>query len=171
MKMILDEKRIKTRLKELASEINEQYAERPLTVVGIMTGSIVFLSDMVRLLELPLKIDVVVESSYTGPSRGEMAIDYSGLKNIDDRDVLIVDDIFDSGKTLSAVSETIKNNNCRSVKSLVFLQKSGQGEADNVPDFIGFNIPREFVVGYGLDYRGQYRNLPFVATLDDELEE
>jgi hypoxanthine phosphoribosyltransferase len=151
----------------MAREVAARYEGRPLTIVGVMTGSLVLLADLIRLLDLPLRVGVVQASSYRdGTSRGPLAINADLLPDIEGRDVLLVDDIFDTGHTLLKVISLMDELGPRSIRSAVLLTKRGKCEVDLVPDFAAFEIPNEFVVGYGLDYRDAYRNLPYIAVLE-----
>ena len=139
----------------------------PLTIVGVLTGSIVLLADMIRLLTMPLRVGVVQASSYRGATtRGSLVINADLMPDIAHHHVLVVDDILDTGHTLLELIALLENLGPRSVRTAVLLRKTGRQEVELEPDFVGFEIPNEFVVGYGLDYRDAYRNLPFVAALD-----
>lgn len=153
----------------MASEINQANGGKPLTIVGVLTGSIVLLADMIRLLDMPLRVGVVQASSYRdGTTSGDLVINADLMLNIRDHDVLIVDDIFDTGKTMVKLLEMMKEMSPKSIRSSVLLLKEGQQAVSYRPDFVAFEIPNEFVVGYGLDYRDRFRNLPFVAALEAE---
>lgn len=153
----------------MAFEINQTYANRPLTIVGVLTGSVVLLADIIRQLTMPLRVGVVQASSYRGAtSRGPLVINSDLMPDITNHDVLIVDDIFDTGHTMAELIQLMEKLGPTSVRTAVLLRKSGQQEVTIHPDFVGFDIPNEFVVGYGLDYQDEYRNLPFVGALEDE---
>jgi hypoxanthine phosphoribosyltransferase len=167
MKQLLSQADVRAGVERMAREVAACYEGRPLTIVGVMTGSIVLLADLIRLLELPLRVGVVQASSYRdGTSRGPLTINANLLPDIAGRDVLLVDDIFDTGHTLLEVIALMDALGPRSIRSAVLLKKHGKCEVDLAPDFAAFEIPNEFVVGYGLDYRDAYRNLPYVATLE-----
>jgi hypoxanthine phosphoribosyltransferase len=124
-------------------------------------------ADLVRHLEMPVEIAFVTASSYRGSTAsGDLTLKLDDLPDIAGRDVLLVDDIFDSGKTLVAVKQALLERGPRSIRTAAFLIKRGRQVVDERPDFFAFEIPDEFVVGYGLDYRDRYRNLPFVAALE-----
>ena len=150
----------------LAREINELYGDRPLTIIGVLTGSIVLMADVIRKLEMPLRVGVVQTSSYEGTQRGALTINTQMMLDIAGRDVLLIDDIFDTGHTLSEVIELMNDLGPSSLRSAVLLCKTGRQEVDWKPEFIAFDIPDEFVVGYGLDYNDEYRNLPYLACLE-----
>ena len=166
MKTLLDEAALKKGVDELAQSINQEYGSRPLTIIGVLTGSIVLLADVIRKLEMPLRVGVVHTSSYSGTRRGALTINAEIMLDITEREVLLIDDIFDTGHTLQEVIELMKGLGPTSLKSAVLLLKTGKQEVDYRPDFIAFDIPDEFVVGYGLDYNDEYRNLPYLATLE-----
>ena len=166
MKTLLDEAALKKGVEELAADINRAYQNKPLTIIGVLTGSIVLLADVIRKLEMPLRVGVVHTSSYQGTSRGALTINSEMMLDITGRDVLLVDDIFDTGHTLTEVIELMNHLGPISLQSAVLLLKTGKQEVEYRPDFIAFDIPDEFVVGYGLDYNDEYRNLPYLAALE-----
>ena len=156
-------------VRRLADQINEDFNGQPLTVIGVMTGCIVLLSDMIRQLKMPLRVGVVQASSYRESTRsGELVINSDLMLDISSRDVLVLDDIFDTGKTMVELLATMGKLGPKSVRSGVLLLKTGQQQVEYRPDYVAFEIPNEFVVGYGLDYRDEYRNLPYLAALDEQ---
>jgi hypoxanthine phosphoribosyltransferase len=129
----------------------------------------VLLADLIRLLAMPLRVGVLQASSYKGSTeRGELIINADLMPDVTDHDVLVVDDIFDTGHTLTKVVARLRQLRPTSVRTSVLLRKAGRQEVAYEPDFVAFEIPDEFVVGYGLDYRDAYRNLPYIATLDED---
>ncbi len=170
MKILLTETQLLEGVSRMANEVAAAYQGRTLTIVGVLTGSVVLLSDLIRQLDLPLRVGVVQASSYRGATttRSGLVINADMMPDIAGRDVLLVDDIFDTGHTLLEVLERMKQLGAKSVRSLVLLRKEGRQEVDLEPDFVGFDIPDAFVVGYGLDYNDAYRNLPYVAALEPE---
>ncbi|HUE73491.1 MAG TPA: hypoxanthine phosphoribosyltransferase [Pirellulaceae bacterium] len=166
MKILITAEQIQQSVDKLAAEICLREQGRPLTVIAIMTGSIVFLADLIRKLDMPLRVGVVQTSSYQGTKRGPLRINSDMMPDIAGRDVLLVDDIFDTGQTLFEVIAELDQFDPRSIRSAVLLLKKGKQEVPLVPDYVGFTIPDEFVVGYGLDYRDAYRNLPYLAALE-----
>ncbi len=166
MKILLSEKALNEGVEKLASQINETYQGKPLTIVGVLTGSVILMADLIRKLEMPLRVGVVQTSSYEGTQRGALTINSEMMLDIAGRDVLLIDDIFDTGHTLEEVTQLMKELGPTSLKSLVLLLKTGRQEVDWKPEFIAFDIPDEFVVGYGLDYNDEYRNLPYLAILE-----
>jgi len=164
---LFDQDQIRQGITQLGSKLNEQYGQSPITVVAIMTGSLVMLADLIRCLEMPLRISLIRASSYRGGiSSGELHVEELQRLDIQDRDVLLIDDIFDTGKTLLEVSKRLEDLRPRSLKTAVFLNKQGTSQVQLKPDFSVFDIPNKFVVGYGLDYDDYYRNLPYVAVLE-----
>lgn len=170
MKTLLNKEELHQGVSRMAEQIASVYADRQLTIVGVLTGSVVLLADLIRLIDLPMRIGVVQASSYRGATttRGELVINSELMPDITGRDVLLVDDIFDTGHTLIQVMEKLRALGPQSVRSAVLLRKRGRQEVMAVPDFIAFDIPDEFVVGYGLDYEDMYRNLPYLAALESD---
>lgn len=168
LKTLLTQHQIETAVAQLARRLNDDCARRPLTLIGVMTGSFVFMADLIRLLQMPLRVGVVQASSYRGTSRGELAINSEMMPDIAGRDVLLVDDIFDTGHTLVQVLKLMHELQPASVRTAVLLVKEGRQEVDLRPDYVAFQIPDEFVVGYGLDYQDEYRNLSYIAGLEPD---
>ena len=168
MRTLLDESQLNTGVEKLATAINEEYGNKPLTIVGVLTGSVVLMADLIRKLNMPLRVGVVQTSSYQGTERGALTINSDMMLDITGRDVLLIDDIFDTGHTLQEVRDLMQKLDPASLKSAVLLCKTGQQQVDWMPEFVAFDIPDEFVVGYGLDYNDEYRNLPFLAVLEPE---
>ena len=168
MKQLLSEQQIREGVATLAAEISRFYAHRPLTIIGVLTGSIVFVADLIRRVDLPLRVGVIQARSYRGAATRpeQLEINDSMLPDIKGRDVLLVDDIFDTGHTLATLLAQVHRLEPRSVRCAVLLRKSGRQEVDVRPDHVAFDIPDAFVVGYGLDYQDAYRHLPFVAVLE-----
>lgn len=168
LKPLLTENQIRDGVRRLADEVRGFYADRPLTIVGVLTGSIVLLADLIRLLDMPMRMGVVQARSYRGSATtpGRLFVNAELLPDIRDRDVLLVDDIFDTGGTLFELISQLDELGPNSIRSLVLLRKEGRQRVAMRPDHVGFDIPDVFVVGYGLDYRDEYRNLPHVAALE-----
>lgn len=173
MRTLLSETEIQDGVSTLAAEIDSHYGGRPITNIAIMTGSLVLFADLIRSLSMPQRVGVIRASSYRGgTSSGELTVDHQMMIDVTDRDVLLVDDIFDTGKTLHRISETLLELGASSVKTAVLLQKQREHSVEMRPDFVAFKIPDEFVVGYGLDYLDLFRNLPFLGVLEpDEIEQ
>jgi hypoxanthine phosphoribosyltransferase len=170
MQILLTEEQVRRRIEEMAGEIRDFYGGRPLTIVAVLKGSVVLLADLMRWLDMPLRIDVVRASSYhdsTRPGRLTLSVDVFEPE-VKDREVLLVDDIFDTGRTLSELLRLLDGFGPADLRIAVLLRKQGRCEVDVQPDFVGFDIPDRFVVGYGLDYRELHRNLPYIACLEPE---
>ena len=169
MKTLLTAEQLHEGVSRLADEIVAYYNDRPITIVGVLTGSVVLIADLMRRLDMPLKIGFVQANSYRGKSTqpGHLAIHADFLPDLHGQDVLLVDDIFDTGRTLARLVTDLGIFGASSVRSAVLLRKHGRREVGIEPDHVGFEIPNAFVVGYGLDYNDAYRNLPYVAALDE----
>lgn len=166
MKTLVTSDQIQQSIERLAAEIRSREAGRPLTVIAVMTGSILFLADLVRKLDMPLRVGVIQARSYQGTKRGSLAVNLDMLPQITGRDVLVIDDIFDTGHTLQEVVALLSERGPRSIRSAVLVLKQGKQQVSLRPDYVGFEIPDVFVVGYGLDYHDAYRNLPYLAALE-----
>jgi hypoxanthine phosphoribosyltransferase len=166
MRVLLTAEQIQASVDRLAAEMREREAGRPLTVIAVLTGSIVFLADLIRKLDMPLCVGVIQARSYTGDQRGALAINADMLPEIAGRDVLVIDDIFDTGYTLVEVLALVDKLGARSIRTAVLVLKRGKQRVSLTPDYVGFEIPDVFVVGYGLDYNDAYRNLPYLASLE-----
>jgi hypoxanthine phosphoribosyltransferase len=175
MKVLLTEDQLREGIRRMAGEIQKHYEGKVLTLVGVLIGSVVLLADLIRLLPIPLRVEMVPARRPHGNSHrpGPLVIDEDLLSaSVQGRHVLLVDDIFHTGRTLWELIPQIDELGPSSVRSAVLLQKEGQCEVSMKPDFVGFTIHNEFVVGYGLDYRDRYRDLPYVAALElNELAE
>ncbi len=169
MKQLVSESAIQTRVRELGAELSELYRGRPLTVIGVLTGCMLFLADLVRAIDVPHRIGVVHASSYRGEATtpGQLHIDTNLLPDIRGRDLLIVDDIFDTGRTIERLLTTLQRFEPHSIRTAVLLVKEGRSQVDIEPDFHCFQIPDCFVIGYGLDFNDDYRHLPFIGVLDE----
>jgi hypoxanthine phosphoribosyltransferase len=170
-RILFDETTIHRRLDQLAARITSDYRNRELTVVAILNGSLILMADLLRRIPLPLKLDCLSVASYHGgtKSMGELMFRQVSLPDIAGRHVLIVDDILDSGVTLATIRETLETASPLSVRICVLLEKKRPRVRAVEPDYVGFEIADEFVVGYGLDYREHYRNLPCIGVLRKEL--
>lgn len=169
--VLLSEQQIKEINKKLAEQINSDYKGKKLLLVSVLKGAVVFLSDLMREIDLPCKIDFMIVSSYGSgvKTSGVVKIIKDLDTNLEGFDVLIVEDILDSGLTLSYIVDILKRRNPSSVKICTFLDKPERRAADIKADYVGAQVPDEFVVGYGLDYDEKYRNLPFVGVLKPEI--
>jgi hypoxanthine phosphoribosyltransferase len=169
-KILYHESTILSRLDELAHQITEDYRGKDMTAVAILNGSFIFIADLLRRVPLPLQVDCWSVSSYHGTkSTGQVQFRQTQLADLRGRHVLILDDILDSGVTLHAIRQRLEaESGALSLKICVLLRKQiGQTRPIDA-DYVGFDIPNEFVVGYGLDYNEEYRNLPFIGVLTPE---
>lgn len=159
---------IRRRVDELAGQIGRDYNHQPLTIVGVLTGSLLFLADLIRQLELPLRIALIQASSYRGAatSPGELHVNSDLVPDLKGRHVLVLDDILDTGQTLARLKQELLAMNPSSLRLGVLLRKIGRQEIAIEPDYVGFEIPDKFVVGYGLDYNDEYRNLPYIGVMN-----
>ena len=170
--ILVDEAAIKARLAGLGSEINAAYEGRELAVIAIINGAIIFVADLIRELNLSIQLDCIRVSSYRDEARplqepeiiDKIRLDLNGV------DVLIIDDILDTGKTLSRVCEIFSKLQPASLRTCVLLDKQTTRTVDFEADFVGFEVPDEFVVGYGLDFAERYRQLPCIGVLKPELQ-
>ena len=173
VKVLVTEEEVKKTVKRLGAEVTAYYGQKKpdLLVIGLLRGSFVFLADLVREIKLPLMVDFMSLSSYGDgtTSSGDVKVVLDLDTSIEGRDVLVVEDIVDTGNTFSKVLHMLQNRNPRSLKVCTFLNKPGSRIIDVKIDFCGVDIPNEFAVGYGLDYAQGYRNLPYVGVLDNSL--
>ncbi|MDX2186967.1 MAG: hypoxanthine phosphoribosyltransferase [Opitutaceae bacterium] len=170
--VLVSEQAIKRRLKQLGREISAAYGEEEITVIAVINGAILFAADLLRQINNPVRLDCVRISSYRGQTkpRSKPALIDSITLDLTDRHVLLIDDILDTGKTLSMVVELIRRQNPASVRTCVLLDKQGRREVEFSADFVGFEIPDRFAVGYGLDFAERYRNLPCIGILRPGLQ-
>ncbi len=174
MKTLLSEMAIAERVAQLGRTIADVYRGRPLTVLGVLNGSVVLVADLIRAIDTPHQIGFIRASSYRGETTvpGQLTIGTDLMPAIEGRDVLLVDDIFDTGRTMVRLLDELNGRNPASVCTAVLLWKQGRSEVGIIPDYHGFQIPDTFVVGYGLDYNDDYRHLPWIAVLNpDDLDE
>ena len=164
--VLISEAQLARRVRALARQIGRDYAGRDLVLVPILTGTVVFLADLLRHLALPLHLDFIGVSSYrAGTDSGELVFTKELRLDVRGRDVLLIDDILDTGKTLTRVRERLRPLRARSLKVCVLLEKPARRQLPVRADYVGFSIPDEFVVGYGLDFAERHRNLPFIGVL------
>lgn len=171
--ILVNKEEIEAKIKELGKKINEDYLGKTPLVVGVLKGAVPFMADLVRAIDTQLEMDFMDVSSYGEAlvSSGEVKIIKDLDTNVAGRDVLIVEDIVDSGQTLKYLVELFKYRQASSVKIVTLLDKPEGRVVDIEPDYYGFKIPNEFVVGFGLDYKENYRHLPFVGVLKPEIYE
>ncbi|MFN2469210.1 MAG: hypoxanthine phosphoribosyltransferase [Gaiellaceae bacterium] len=169
--ILIEESALRARIEELGQEISEEYATRELLLVGVLKGAVFFMADLMRHLTVPCEVDFMAISSYGA------ATDSSGVVrilkdldiNIEDRHVLVVEDIIDSGLTLSYLVRNLESRGPASLEVCALLTKPDRREEDVNVRWIGFEIPNRFVIGYGLDFAERYRNLPYVGVLSEDL--
>jgi hypoxanthine phosphoribosyltransferase len=168
LKTLITEAEIQERVKQLGEQIEADYGGKALTIVAVLTGSLIMLADLVRRIGIPHRIALVQASSYSGQTTTAttLVINESFAPDVAGRDVLLLDDILDTGQTIAALIRHLKDRGARSVRAAVLLRKIGRQEVPLEPDYCGFTIPNLFVVGYGLDYNDDYRHLPFVGVLE-----
>ncbi len=168
-KTLISEDQIKLKLKELGEKITKDYQNKDLVVLCVLKGSIIFTADLVREIKLPLTIETIRAKSYVGTQTTQNVLlsDFS-LDSLEGKDLLIVEDILESGYTLSKIKAALIEKNPASVKLCTLLYKKELVKTDIEPDYYGFKIGPEFVVGYGLDYNGEYRNIPYIAVPNDD---
>lgn len=166
-KVLITEEQLQEKVKELGARISEDYAGKKLLMVGILKGSVVFMADLMREVTVPTAIEFMAVSSYGSGVKTSGVVKIIKDINIplEGWDVLIVEDILDSGMTLSYLTKYMKDKGARSLKIVTLLDKPERRKVDVYPDYFGFVVPDEFVVGYGLDYDELYRNLPYVGVL------
>ncbi len=164
--VLISQSQIARRIRELSRDIERDFTGRELVVVALLNGTVLFLADLIRHLSLPLRLDFIGVSSYgLGTESGELVFTKELRLDVRGRDVLLVDDILDTGKTMSRVLAKLRQLRPRRIKTCVLLEKAARRVEKVRADYVGFSIPDLFVVGYGLDYAERYRNLPFVGVL------
>jgi len=169
-RILFDEPAILRRLDEIAAQISKDYRDRELTVITVLSGSLVFMADLMRRIPLPLRLDCLSVASYHGKAETSGEVIFNQVApDVKDRHVLLLDDILDSGHTLAAIREKLETAQPRSVRICVLLSKKKERAREVGADYVGFEIEDEFVVGYGLDYDERYRNLPCIGVLPKEL--
>ena len=169
--VIVSEEQIKQKVRELGEQITKDYQGKKLLLVGILNGCVYFMTDLSREIDLLLEIDFMVVSSYGAATKtsGIVKIVKDLNRSIEDYDVLLVEDIIDSGLTLSYLKEYLSARNPKSIKIVTLIDKPEGRKANIQADYVGFNVPNEFIIGYGLDYAEHYRNLKDVLIIKPEL--
>lgn len=167
VEVLYDRTQLQQRITEMGKQISSDYMGKELLVVGILKGAFIFMADLIRQLDVPVEVDFMDVSSYglSTSSSGEVRIIKDLENSIHNKDVLIVEDIVDTGLTLKYITEILKKRNPRSLRICCLLDKPSRRKTDISPDYVGFSIPDKFVVGYGLDYAEQYRNYPDVCII------
>lgn len=173
-KILISQDELAQKVNELAQKITQDYrhSNRQLVLLIILKGSMPFATDLMRQIPLPLEVECMKVSSYGTSTKnsGEIKITLDLMRDgLDNLDILIVEDIVDSGRTLARLTQLLRNRGANSVKTVTLLDKPDRREVSFSPDYCGFVVPNEFVVGYGLDYAEKYRNLPFVGVLKPEV--
>lgn len=164
--ILISASRIHRRINVLAEQINQDFAGKEVVLVALLNGTVIFLADLIRRISLPLRLDFMGVSSYgSGTESGTLIFTKELRLDVRHRHVLVVDDILDTGKTLNAVLERLRRLQPASLKTCVLLDKPERRIGSLQADYVGFSIPNQFVVGYGLDYDERYRNLPYVGVL------
>lgn len=166
-RVLIDEESLQARVRELGQAIVRTYGKEDLLLIAVLKGSFVFLADLIRAINMPHELDFMATSSYGTQSQtsGVVQIVMDLRRDIQDRNVLIVEDIIDSGNTLSYLRRILNERHPRTLRIMTLLDKPDRREVDIPVDWVGFSIPNEFVVGYGLDYNEIYRNLPYIGVL------
>lgn len=165
---LFEQSAIRTRVSEMGREITRDYEGGPLFIITVLQGGILFMADLIREINLPLQLDSISVASYHGAtaSSGEVTFHQIRMPEVRGRDVLILDDILDTGRTLAAIKRKLTADCApKSLRSAVLLSKRVARAEEVEADYVGFEVGNEFVVGYGLDYRGEYRNLPMIGVL------
>ncbi len=163
------EEEIRDRVAELGGQISRDYAGRELCVLGVLQGAFVFMSDLVRRISLPVRCGFV-EIHVSRRSDLMIEIAFTSMIDVTDRDLLLVEDILDTGITMAYLSQQLALRRPRTLRVCTLLDKPQRRKIDMVPDYFGFHAPDRFVVGYGLDYEGRYQNLPYLTTLEGDAE-
>jgi hypoxanthine phosphoribosyltransferase len=168
--VLIDEARLQSRIRALGAELSSDYADREVLLVGVLKGAVFFMADLMRSLTVPCEIDFMAISSYgaSTDSSGVVRILKDLDINIEGRHVLVVEDIIDSGLTLSYLMRNLESREPASLEVCALLTKPDRRELDVPVRYVGFEIPNRFVIGYGLDFGERYRNLPYVAVLSDD---
>lgn len=171
LEVLLTEEQIRNKIKEIGAQITRDYAGKTPFFLGVLKGCYVFMADLVRNVDLQCTMDFMAVSSYGGgtSTTGAVRITKDLTRDIEGKDVIIVEDILDSGVTLSYLKKYLANRNPASLRIVTLLDKPARRRVDIEPDYCGFSVPDEFVVGFGLDYAEQYRNLPYIGILKPEI--
>jgi hypoxanthine phosphoribosyltransferase len=164
---LLTEQKIKARIQEIAETITQDYQGKDVIAVCVLKGAYMFFSDLMRLIDLPFAVDFIMVSSYVKTeSSGEVKVHYNMREDVRNKDVLIIDDIVDTGFTIKYITDLIAKQAPKTLKVCTLLNKKSRREVETPLDYVGFEIPDLFVVGYGMDYENQHRNLPFIKVIE-----
>lgn len=166
MRTLFTAAEIQHQIERLGRQVTRDYADHDLLILGVLKGSIIFLADLTRRVTVPHELGFIQASSYRGKTTEplELTVQLGAIPDLTGRDVLLLDDIFDTGRTLQALTQEIRSRHPRSLKTAVLLWKPGRSVVEMQPDYFGFQIPDEFVIGFGLDYNDRYRHLPYIAV-------
>ena len=172
-KPLVTQEEMRARIKELGKQIATDYTGKDFVLVGVLKGAYAFFADLARAIRIPMRVDFIVVASYGSKAKtsGKVKIITELTEDIRGKDVLLVEDIVDSGITVQRLVKTLAKRKPRSIKVCTLLNKAERRIVDVVVDYVGFKIPNKYVVGYGLDYQQKYRNLPYLAVLDMEGEQ
>lgn len=173
-RILFEQSAIRARVSEMGEAITSDYAGGGLSMITVLQGGILFMADLIREINLPLQLDSISVASYHGgtESSGKVTFHQTKMPDVEGRDVLILDDILDTGRTMAAIRRKLEEEcSPNSVRSAVLLSKKIPRAVDVEADYVGFEVGNEFVVGYGLDYGGEYRNLPMIGVLKPEFIE
>jgi len=171
MRTLFTEEQVQEAVRRIAGEIGERYQARPLTLLGVTSGSLIFLADLIRRLDMPLRVKMIQARKYVHHEMrpGPLVFNLDLLEpDVRDRNVLLIDGILDTGERLGELVQQIDELGPASLRSVVLMWKKGRAQVPVKPDLVGFEIPNEYVVGYGLQYMGLYRNLPSVEVLEPD---
>lgn len=167
--VLISAEELQAKVKELGARVTEDYKDKNMLLIGVLRGGVVFMADLMRHIDFPVEIDFMQVSSYGSGtvSSGNVKILKDTETSVEGRDVLIAEDILDTGTTLHSLVELIKKRGANSVKICTILNKPARRKVELNADYVGFDIPDKFVVGYGLDYDQKYRNLPYVGVVEE----
>ena len=171
LKVLYSEEQIRTRVQEMGDALYEQFKDRNPLFLGVLKGSFIFMADIVRACQIKSDIEFIAVSSYQNgtSSSGVVQITHDLQQDITGREIVVIEDILDSGLTLSYIKELLESRGPRSIRIATLLDKPSRRKVDLQADYIGFSVPDEFVIGYGLDYDEKYRNLPYIGILKPEV--
>lgn len=171
LRVLFSEEELRAKVQEMGRQITEDYRGKNLMLVTVLKGAVVYMADLMRAIDVPAEIDFMVVSSYGSGVKSSGVVKI--VKDLDvplaDKDILIVEDILDSGLTLSYIKKILQDRGPRSIRIVTLLDKPSRRKVDLTADYIGFSVPDEFVIGYGLDYDEKYRNLPYIGILKPEV--
>ena len=166
--VLIPEEDVRTRIQEMAAEISEKYKDREVIFIGILNGSVFFLTALAQLMTIPIEIDFMAASSYVGTdSTGKVLITKDLARSIEGKHILIIEDIVDTGQTLHLLKEMLEKRKPASLEIVTLLDKPERRKVEFQADLVGFSIPDRFVVGWGMDYNQKYRELPYIGIINE----